>query len=460
MLTYKDLCCQNRSAPENKITLFHCRTLLKTINLSTLAQGAHETETLLLLKPPVMNKDKRIFRLRGKVMHYDWGGKHFLPSLLGMPNPDSKPFAEYWMGTHTLACSEIEHGKDCFPLAEWIKRDPEQMLGKDLHHRFESLPFLFKVLDVNQMLSIQVHPDKEGAKQGFEDEESRGIPQNSGQRNYKDNNHKPEMLVALSEFWLLHGFKPVDEVTAILQKHPHLNFLLPAFENESYEQLYSAITALDEAAVNVNLRPSVHEILSSTQSFSETEPEHWIKRFYENKNFDSIDPGVFSIYLMNIVGLQPGQATFQSAGLPHAYLSGKCIELMANSDNVLRGGLTSKHVDVEELMKHIKFEPTFPVIMDEEMSDEALIRYPIVADEFAISGFRLKKGRMHSYATESPEVCVVIEGKATTDSAFENMVAGDAFYILPDSHFLLKATEDCLLYRAYVPSVAELMNKH
>src|SRR5919112_2494898 len=153
-----------------------------------------------------------IYFLKGKVQHYSWGGFQFIPQLLQINNEEQKPCAEYWLGAHPGQPSTVIVNNKEFSLNTFIEECKEDVLGATVAKRFETLPYLFKVLDVRQMLSIQVHPNKEWAKKSFESENERGIPLSAPHRNYKDTNHKPELMVALSDFWLLHGFKPAEQL--------------------------------------------------------------------------------------------------------------------------------------------------------------------------------------------------------------------------------------------------------
>src|ERR1700742_2547980 len=181
-----------------------------------------------------MKKDNKVFKLQGKVQHYAWGGFEYLPRLLSLPNPDNKPFAEYWMGAHQNAPSDLllEEGETVKAIAldKYIQQQPEGTLGSYTAGRFGRLPYLLKILDVKDMLSIQVHPSKKSAGIEFAAENARGIALNAPDRNYKDDNHKPELMVALSEFWLLHGFKPLADLEGILRATPELSFLTAELE--------------------------------------------------------------------------------------------------------------------------------------------------------------------------------------------------------------------------------------
>ena len=166
-----------------------------------------------------MQQGKNVFKLKGKIQQYAWGGTAYLPRLLSIPNPENKPFAEYWMGAHDNAPSELE-GAEPSKLNEYIRQQPESTLGAIVAQRFGRLPYLLKILDVKDMLSIQVHPTKKNAELEFAAENGKGIALTAPQRNYKDDNHKPELMLALSEFWLLHGFKPEEELMYTLASVP------------------------------------------------------------------------------------------------------------------------------------------------------------------------------------------------------------------------------------------------
>jgi mannose-6-phosphate isomerase len=264
-----------------------------------------------------MENSNKIFKIKGLIKRYDWGGKTFLSQLLNIPNPAKEPFAEYWMGAN-------------------------------LGEQFEKVPYLMKVLDVEKMLSIQVHPSREVARIKFREENEKGIPLSAPNRNYKDENHKPELLSPLSAFYLLHGFKSPAAMENILKELKALNFLTDAFKGSNYKGLYTRVMTMPQEEVNARLQPLLEEIVPRYKAgeYNKEQEDFWAARaaltFTAQGN---IDRGIFSIYLFNVVKMHPGQALFQDAGLPHAYLEGQTMEIMANSDNVLRGGLTPKHID-------------------------------------------------------------------------------------------------------------------
>ncbi len=351
-----------------------------------------------------------IARLTGTVKHYDWGGYSYIPSLLNIENKNHQPFAEYWMGIHPLGVSKIHlQNGDEKPLTDYAS----------------DLPYLLKVLDVKDMLSIQVHPSKSSAEEEFARENKEGIALDSPERNYKDPNHKPEMLVALSDFYLLHGFKTEKLLIAILEAIPELKSLLPVFQKDGYPGLYKMIMTIPQEQVNQTLQPLIDRIVPQYQEnkLEKISEDFWAARasltFSKNNN---IDRGVFSIYFFNILHLKKGESLFQGAGLPHAYLEGQNVELMSNSDNVLRGGLTTKHIDVKELLKHVKCEATVPQILkgEDAAPHVQLFKPPVKDFQLSVSG--LKKGELINSTANSTEIILVTDGGAQINDV--NLQAG------------------------------------
>jgi mannose-6-phosphate isomerase len=412
-----------------------------------------------------MDADKnKVFRLEGKVQNYAWGGVSFLPHLLNEPNPDHQPFAEYWLGAHDQASASIilDDGKRRI-LNEYIRQFKEETLGMYVARCFGRLPYLLKILDVRDMLSIQVHPSKQSAEKEFEEENKKGIPLSAGHRNYKDDNHKPELMLALGEFWLLHGFKPRAQLMRTLQYIPELNFLIPFLE-KGYADLYHTVMSMDQEEINRRLQPLLDRIVPAYQEglLEKNNENFWAARaaltFNGAVTNPIVDRGIFSIYFFNLVHLHPGEAIFQDAGLPHAYLEGQNIEIMANSDNVLRGGLTPKHIDVAALMKHIHFKPTVPHVLREENEKNHISLYVTSAADFELCKVALKKDETTSILSSSTEIFIVLKGKVLIQESDQNeflRTTGQAWLGFDKAAFYLKAEEDMVAYLARVPGIGD-----
>ena len=397
----------------------------------------------------------KIFKLKGKVMHYAWGGNAFIPSWLGIENPEQKPFAEYWMGAHHLASSDIitPHGE--LSLHQLVIDEPYEFIGEKVFHQFKELPYLFKVQDVKDILSIQVHPSKSEAEKGFAHEEEMGIKANAVNRNYKDKNHKPEVLVALSEFWLLHGFKQPDALRQTLENILEFKDLLPLFEHDDYKKLYRHVMEMPQHEVNSLLTPLVKRELERRQNnaLKKEEPGWWVSNlFHNNENIQHVDRGIFSIYFFNIVKVNPGEGVFQGAGVPHAYLQGQTMELMANSDNVLRAGLTPKHIDIPELIKHTIFKGVTPDVMKGEIGQPVERNYPCPVPDFGISKLELNPGDTYTATTTSLEIIVVMEGALEINGTNNlSLKKGEAAAILYGDTYKISTSEHTLAYKAFVP---------
>jgi len=401
-----------------------------------------------------MQQGKNVFKLKGKIQQYAWGGTTYISKLLSVSNPESKPFAEYWLGAHDNAPSELE-GATPSRLNEYIRQQPEDTLGANVAERFGRLPYLLKILDVKDMLSIQVHPSKKNAELEFAAENEKGIALTASHRNYKDDNHKPELMLALSEFWLLHGFKPEEELMRILVTVPELRFLQPVYSRDGYKGLYKKVMEMPQQEVNAALKPLLDRIvpLYKEQRLRKQDEDFWAARAALTYNEgEKIDRGIFSIYFFNVVNVLPGEAVFQDAGLPHAYLEGQNVEIMANSDNVLRGGLTPKHVDVPELLKHVSFQATHPHIIREDNTPGHIVIYKTPAPDFELSKISLQAGEKVTIQSHSVEIFLVLEGKVQVEGGdgFSRGV-GEAFIAFDKAKLNVRADKDTVIYRASVP---------
>ncbi|MGB4724488.1 MAG: mannose-6-phosphate isomerase, class I [Sediminibacterium sp.] len=403
-----------------------------------------------------MSFNYSVHKLQGTVQHYSWGGASFLPKLLSIENPNHKPFAEYWLGIHAGGPASIEVNQQAVLLSDAIATDPKAALSEPVFNHFGGLPYLFKILDVKDMLSIQVHPTKEYAKVAFEKEEAAGIALNAPNRNYKDINHKPEIMLAMSEFWLLHGFKSEAKILETLENIAEFQVLVPLYKTEGLKGLYQFLMEMEQAQVDSLLSPVVKRALRNKQEgkVDRSAPDWWVAKLYENAaGILPIDKGVFSIYLFNIGCVMPGRGIFQDAGVPHAYLEGQNVELMANSDNVLRGGLTPKHIDVEELIYNIKFESIDPVIIEGTKPCMGESVYPAPVQDFGIASITLDGSNSYSYEAESLDMFLVVEGGCVVNNQL-SVKTGEAFVVFPGNKLNIHASGKTLIYRAFVPSLA------
>ncbi|KOV89202.1 MULTISPECIES: mannose-6-phosphate isomerase, class I [unclassified Streptomyces] len=343
-------------------------------------------------------------RLDNTIRPYAWGSPTAIPHLLGV-EPTGEPQAEMWMGAHPGAPSRTERGT----LVEVIKADPERELGARAVARFgPQLPFLLKILAAGAPLSLQVHPDLEQAKEGYADEERRGIPVDAPHRNYKDANHKPELICALTEFDGLCGFRdPVGSADlldglGVDSLNPYVDLLHAHPEDAALREVLTAILSADPEEM---ARTVAEATAACTRLGGAYAPYADIAHHYPG------DPGVIAAMLLNHVRLQPGEALFLGAGIPHAYLSGLGVEIMANSDNVLRCGLTPKHVDVPELLRIVRFEPSDPGVLRPEASPEGEEVYETPIDEFRLSRYVLPEGgAAHDLTRDTPQILLCTAG--------------------------------------------------
>ncbi|MFF4581971.1 mannose-6-phosphate isomerase, class I [Streptomyces sp. NPDC001373] len=367
-------------------------------------------------------------RLTNTIRPYAWGSATAIPALLGV-EPTGEPQAEMWMGAHPGAPSRLDRGAGETTLSAVIAADPEGELGPAAVAKFgPSLPFLLKILAAGAPLSVQVHPDLAQAKAGFEDEERRGVPIDAGHRNYKDANHKPELICALTPFDGLCGFRPPAEAADLLEGlgvdslKPYVDLLRAHPEEAALREVLTAVLGADRA----DMAHTVAETAAAAERLGGPyAPYAGLVHDYPG------DPGVIAAMLLNHVRLQPGEAMFLGAGIPHAYLDGLGVELMANSDNVLRCGLTPKHVDVPELLKVVVFEPSAPGVLRPEADGEEVYETPI--DEFRLSRFALAPGGApHTLPGTTPQILLCTAGQCTARSAQAGelaLVPGESVFV-------------------------------
>jgi len=395
---------------------------------------------------------QKAYKLHGVNRHYDWGGFEFIPSLMSIENTAKKPFAEYWMGAHASAPAMIDTHEGQKQLDVLVQSNLNSLLGTKTANEFGALPYLFKILDVAKMLSIQVHPSKENAVIGFDLEEKAGIAIDASNRNYKDKNHKPEVMVALSDFWLLHGFLAPELLESRLNEFEYFHSLIEQFNGSDYKKLYSYFMLLSAEKADAILKPLLQEAIESVRlgKVDKLHPHWWANKYYNGVVPDAnIDKGIFSIYILNIVAVKKFQGVFQDAGLLHAYLEGQNIELMANSDNVLRGGLTPKHIDIDELIQHVQFVPTYPNVLNGEALNSFETNYPCPVSDFGLSKIGLNGGDRYTINTQSLEMLLVVEGEVLMDGNLYK--AGEVAMVGASEQLEIQAQTHSVLFKSFVP---------
>ncbi len=395
---------------------------------------------------------KHISILENTIQEYAWGSYTAIAELLGTSSPSVRPQAELWMGAHPKAPSLIEYEGKQLSLAEVIANHPEDILGKAAAQKFDNrLPYLFKVLAAAKPLSIQAHPNQEQAEEGFERENRRGIPPDAPKRNYKDRSHKPECLCALTRFWGLRGFRSIPEILSLTEQ------ICPA-------ELEPEIRDLRKQPDSLGLKSFFHALMTMTherkrnaitQAVRVAQKEddliyRWILRLYDDYPEDI---GVLSPVFLNLICLEPGQSVFLPAGELHAYLDGVGIELMANSDNVLRGGLTPKHIDVPELLRVLHFTAGKPdILLPRKISEHEAV-YDSPAEEFVLSVIAVRPGMSDAqFFPKSVEILLCTQGEAilTADEQSLSLVKGMSVMV-PCTAETYHLRGNATFYKAAVP---------
>ncbi|MEZ9852486.1 mannose-6-phosphate isomerase, class I [Vibrio breoganii] len=373
-----------------------------------------------------------MFKLNNVIQNYAWGSHTSLSSLFGFDNPDNEPQAELWMGAHPNGCSRLDDLDTS--LADYITNDAKNMLGDYSANRYGQLPYLFKVLAAQTPLSIQVHPNKRNSELGFERENAQGIEFTAANRNYKDPNHKPELVYAITEYKAMNGFREFETIIALFDEvniedlAEDVNAFKASPNALGLKTLFTTLLALAGekqqhalAQLKGNFgKPNLSDKAKQALDYS----EHFCK-LYPNDN------GLFAPLFLNVVELQPGEAMFLHAETPHAYVQGTALEVMASSDNVLRAGLTPKHIDVEELVSNVRFEP----IIESELLTEPLLReghlhFPVPVDDFRFDVLEAKQTKQSVYV-RSAEIVFCVEGEVHLDSADKELTlkAGESAFI-------------------------------
>ena len=380
-----------------------------------------------------------LYRLQNPIQNYAWGSTSALTELFGIPNEKQEPQAEMWMGVHPNGCSEVLEEGRLLKLSELIARNPQEVLGKRMYLAFGELPYLLKILCADKPLSIQVHPEKNKAVAGYVRENRLGLNVSAGNRNYRDPNHKPELVYALTHYKAMNAFRPMMTTVAL-------------FEQSGCEVLTGQVAALKANPTSEQLQTFFRFVLS-LQGEQKASALAQLLRNIDHKGMDDNarlafataadlareypdDMGVFAPLYLNVIELQPGEAMFLHAETPHAYLEGVGVEIMANSDNVLRAGLTPKHMDIDELIANTRFVPVEETrLLTSPVFDGVACRFPVPVDDFKFEILTLnaavESARQHEQAVFDAEILLCIAGEITVAAGGETLLlrAGESAFV-------------------------------
>ena len=395
-----------------------------------------------------------IYRLENVIQPYAWGSKTAIAQLMGLPGPHDEPQAELWIGTHPKGPSMVSVETGRIPLQHLIEQNPTAILGPEVAERFgNALPYLFKVLAAAQPLSIQAHPSKQEAEDGFARENQAGIDLDATDRNYRDANHKPEIICALTPFWALNGFRTAADTIRLLEPvcPDDLNNACRLLKEQGAAGLKLFFETMMTLPVEKRKKACEELLIKARPLAGQSEVYRWMVSLAETH---PADMGVLSPALLNLIRLEPRQAMYLPAGQLHAYLDGVGIELMANSDNVLRGGLSPKHVDIPELLRVVRFcETTITPLEATPMgTGESFYRSP--AAEFLLSMIEVEPVQPYvSSSNRSIEIllCTIGQGRLQAGSNEEmTMQKGDSV-VVPAAldHYTIKG--QMTIFKASVP---------
>ena len=370
-----------------------------------------------------------IFSLKNQIQNYAWGSREILGRMRGVPVPTEQPEAEVWVGAHPAAPSHATVDGAESPLNELIVENPSRFLRPD--RTSDWFPFLFKILAIDAPLSIQVHPTPEQAIAGFEDEQARGIAIDAPYRNYKDRYSKPETVIALSPMRVLTGVRPVEQLKTLAAAFGAA--WLAERAELSPKQLLTEIIRLPEETASAAVQHLVDTapgLLGASNDVVADAAE--LVRIVDGKYPG--DRGLLVAFVMNLVHLAPGESAFTPDGQVHAYVSGTAIELMNPSDNVMRAGLTAKHIDTEELIKVLGEKQDAPVIQRPNPEDGPLGTYAMWDERMSVTRVRVEEGKPLSYTFKGISAALSVAGKVTIQAKDGNGT----------DEFVLGATESVL----------------
>lgn len=389
-------------------------------------------------------------RIAGALQHYAWGSVDAIPTALGA-QPTGEPIAEYWLGAHAKAPSTlVDTSTD---LVQELGEHPDQLGSRDRERFGDRLPFLVKLLAADQALSLQAHPTRDQAEAGHADEERRQVPLDAPERTFKDSWPKPEMVVAITPFSTLLGFREPHRTAELFDAlgltqalESVIGPLTQRHGPAALAEVFLDVLSLD----NDRLDLANQTVAAAVQhQHDEGEVGRFARTAVELDAHFPTDRGILGALMLNRLDLQPGQAAVVPPGMLHAHLLGLCLEVQANSDNVLRGGLTSKHIDVDALVQVLSFEPYDPPVLEGDQVAPGLLAYPTGQPEFSLWKVvpSADADTIELPAEDSARVLLVLEGhlEASTGDTTIELVKGESVFIAAGESVRVSGDADAFL---------------
>ncbi|MBI9070066.1 MAG: mannose-6-phosphate isomerase, class I [Melioribacteraceae bacterium] len=402
-----------------------------------------------------MNIEAKPYKLINTIQNYDWGTRNekaFIPELLGIETETDKPYAELWIGAHKKAPSKVIVEDKGISIIDLLKDSSNQILGKEASVKFDGkLPFLFKILSAGEALSIQAHPGKREAE----------VLNNIDPENYPDKNHKPEIAIAIDDLTALAGFRSHKEISKVLDEYSELTDLIGAEPvkrfieadennyNKELRDLYSSLMINSEKDAR-RLKKTVKATMKRINKNKQLNEEQELIVGLNNKY--GYDVGLYSILLLNILHLKSGEAIYLDTGIPHAYLKGNIVECMANSDNVVRAGLTAKFKDISTLIHILNYDSkTIEVLGSADRKE--LIEYNTPSTEFKISKYSLEEGKSLKFENnKTSNILLILDGSICFNDDKTEFVKGEVL-LLPAvmESFSIKSVKNTQMFWVKIP---------
>ncbi|MGH3437441.1 MAG: mannose-6-phosphate isomerase, class I [Sciscionella sp.] len=392
--------------------------------------------------------------LRNAVRPYAWGSRTIIAELLGREVPAPHPEAELWLGAHPgdpsvlVAADGTERS-----LLDLLRAEPQRQLGVACSGRWGSrLPFLLKILAAEEALSLQAHPSQRQSEEGYAREEAAGIPRDAANRNYPDPTAKPELLCALTTFHALAGFREAERTVTLLRSldvpelDAYIGLLAAQPDSDGLRALFTTLITLPQRSLDELLPRVLDACVAHVRAHGEFAME--CRTALELGEAYPRDAGVLAVLLLNRIVLRPGEAIYLPAGNLHAYLRGTAIEILANSDNILRCGLTTKHINVPELLRVLDFSHGDMPVSGGEIVAPNLRVYRTAAEEFELSAMEWAAGQRAEVCLEhdGPQIVICVSGAAgllrKRDGSRQMLRQGDSVWLSAADGAVLASSQE------------------